>query len=124
MACETMKRTPCEYIVWHGLPVLRKEIARSMITDFGLNEKETALKLGLTPAAVSQYLSGKRGDTDITNAKALQEINISAERIIIQRDDVVVSELCRLCKLFRLNNLFLIEDGKKGILNEAKTWKC
>ena len=44
-----MKHTPCEYVVWHGLPVLKKEIVRCMINDFSLNEKETEEKLGITP---------------------------------------------------------------------------
>ena len=56
-----MRRTPCEYIMWNGLPVIRKEIAESMINNFGLNQKEAAEKLGVTPAAVCQYISKKRG---------------------------------------------------------------
>ena len=47
-----MKQTPCEYIFWHGLPVLRKEIARSMINDFGLSQKEAAHKMGF-PVVIS-----------------------------------------------------------------------
>jgi len=101
-----MKRTPCEYIVWHGLPVLRKEIAKSMIHNFGLNEKEAAEKLGVTPSAISQYLNGKRGKIDITDNEVLHEINISAKRIVNQGNGIVVSETCRLCKLFSSKKLF------------------
>jgi len=101
-----MKQTHCEYIVWHGLPILRKEIARSMINNFGLIEKEAAEKLGIIPAAVSQYLSGKRGKIDITDAKILYEINISTERIINQGNGAVVTEICRLCKFFSSKRLF------------------
>jgi predicted transcriptional regulator len=101
-----MKQTPCEYVLWHGLPVLRKEIARCMINDFGLNEKEAAEKLGVSPAAVSQYLSGKRGKIDITDAKVLHEIHISTKRIINQGDGTVVSEICRLCKFFSYKKVF------------------
>ena len=64
-----MRLTPCEYIVWHGLPVLRKEIARSMINDFGLKEVEAAKKLGISASAISQYLSGKRAKDEITNVE-------------------------------------------------------
>jgi len=46
---------------WNGLPVIRREIAESMINKFGLSQKEAALKLGVTPAAVCQYISKKRG---------------------------------------------------------------
>jgi predicted transcriptional regulator len=101
-----MKQTPCEYIVWHGLPVLRKEITRCMINDFGLREREAAEKLGVTPAAVSQYLSGKRGKVNINDPEVLHEINISTERIIYNGAGTVVPELCRLCKLFSKKNLF------------------
>ena len=60
-----MQRTSCEYMMWNGLPVIRKEIAESMINDYGLTQKETAEKLGLTPAAICQYVSRKRGRINI-----------------------------------------------------------
>jgi len=101
-----MKQTPFEYVVRHGLPVLRKEIARCMINDFGLNEKEAAEKLGITPAAVFQYLSGKRGKINVTDVEVLHKINISTERIVNQGDGTVVSEICRLCKFFSSKRLF------------------
>jgi hypothetical protein len=47
-------------MMWYGLPVIRKEIAATMINNFGLNQKETAKKLGITPAAVCQYMSKKK----------------------------------------------------------------
>ena len=50
-----MLRTPCEYMHWQGLPIIRKELVKIMINDFGLNQKEAAAKLGITPAAASQY---------------------------------------------------------------------
>ena len=56
-----MQRTYCEYMMWNGLPVIRREIAESMINKYGLNQKEAAKKLGVTPAAVCQYVSKKRG---------------------------------------------------------------
>ena len=77
-----MKRTTCEYMMWNGLPVIRKEIAESMINDFGLSQKETARRLGITPAAVCQYLSGKRGRINITDEMILKEVRMSAKTII------------------------------------------
>ncbi|MFE3845370.1 transcriptional regulator [Thermoplasmatota archaeon] len=95
-----MEQTPCEYIVWNGLPIIRKGIAESMINDYGLSQSETAEKLCVSPAAVSQYISGKRGKTTITDIEMREEINKSAERIIQQGDGTLGSEMCRLCKLF------------------------
>ncbi len=108
-----MIHTPCEAIVWEELPVLRKELVRSMIDNFGLSQKAASEKLGLTSAAVSQYFSGKRGKIDITNKEYLDEINKSAELIITRGDGIVVSEICRLCKFFVSKKLFPIGDKKK-----------
>jgi predicted transcriptional regulator len=54
-----MKHMSCECIVWNRLPIIRKEIGVSMINDYDLMQKETAEKLGISPATVYQYLSGK-----------------------------------------------------------------
>ena len=77
-----MSQTPCEYILWNLLSVIRHEIAKSMVNDFGLNQKEAAAKLEITPAAVSMYLSDKRGKSNLKNENILKEIKISAQNII------------------------------------------
>ena len=94
-----MKRTICEHMMWNGLPVIRKEIAESMINDYGLNQKETAEKLEITPAAVCQYLSKKRGSSDITNEIILSEIKLSAKNIIENGNEYIIPETCKICKL-------------------------
>jgi len=110
-----MKRAPCEYIVWNGLPIIRKEIALSMVNDFDLNQTETANKLGITPAAVSQYFSGKRGNSSITDKKLLKEIKKSAEKIIKEGDEAITTETCRLCRFFISKNyLPFNKKGKKS----------
>ena len=101
-----MKRTPCELILWTGLPVIRKEIAECMIEEYGLNQKETAEKLGMTPAAVCQYLSKKRGNTTIENKDLLKEIKVSAERIVQDEKADIIEETCRICKLFMEKGVF------------------
>ncbi|MBE3121782.1 MAG: hypothetical protein IMZ43_04880 [Thermoplasmata archaeon] len=101
-----MKRTPCEYVMWNGLPVIRKEIAESMITNFGLNQKEAAEKLGVTPAAICQYLSHKRGNAKIDDQELIKEINLSTERILNNTDTNVIEETCRICKIFGAKGVF------------------
>ena len=101
-----MRRTTCEHMMWNGLPVIRREIAESMINDFGLNQKETAKKLGITPAAVCQYVSKKRGKIDIKDDVILSEIKVSAEKIINNGNGHVISETCRICKLLRKGDVF------------------
>jgi len=101
-----MKHTPCEYILWNGLPVIRKEIAERLITNFGLNQKEAAEKLGITPAAVCQYLSHKRGNITIDDQDLMKEINLTADRLINKADASVIEETCRICRLFMAKGIF------------------
>ncbi|GAH81745.1 unnamed protein product, partial [marine sediment metagenome] len=32
------KHISCEYMMWHGLPVIRREIAECIIKKYGLNQ--------------------------------------------------------------------------------------
>ncbi|MCX9010509.1 MAG: winged helix-turn-helix transcriptional regulator [Candidatus Methanoperedens sp.] len=53
-------RPPCEIVVQRILPAIRAELARIML-DGGLPQQQVANRLGLSKAAVSQYVSAKRG---------------------------------------------------------------
>ena len=100
-----MKHTPCEYTLWNDLPVIRKEIAECMITNFGLNQKEAAEKLGLTPAAICQYLGHKRGNITIEDKEIIKEIKLSAERLINHTNASIIEETCRICRLLRAKGI-------------------
>jgi len=106
-----MKRTPCEYVLWNGLPLIRKELAESLITNFGLSQKEAAEKLGLTPAAVCQYLSHKRGNKTIEDDELIQEIRLAAQRILNQTDDDIIEETCRICRILMAKGFIPPECG-------------
>jgi len=101
-----MNHTPCEYIVWHGLPVIRKEIVRSLVNDYGLTQRQSARLIGITPSAVSQYLSGKRGKIDIVDKEVLDEIKKSAGKIIEDGEDAFLTETCKLCKMLSSKEIF------------------
>ena len=77
-----------------------------MINDFGLSQKEAAEKIGITPAAASQYLTKKRGKISIVNDEILFEINYSAEKIIKHGETVVTDEICRICRILRKHGVF------------------
>ena len=91
----------CEEIVWYLLPLIRKEFAKSLIKDHGLTQRKAAEKLGITEAAVSQYVSKKRGDLKITHAGIRREIKESTKRIIEGDIQVMKAETCRICHLLR-----------------------
>ncbi len=61
-------RPRCEIIVQYVLPVIRAEMAVRM-KDEGISQAQIARILGVTPAAVNQYVKSKRGtagqDTEV-----------------------------------------------------------
>jgi predicted transcriptional regulator len=101
-----MKQTPCEYILWCGLPTIRKEFAIRMVKDYGLSYSETAKKLGISVAAVSHYISGKRANKNINDSEVCKEISKSVYQIIENGDKAIISEICRICKIFSSKNIF------------------
>jgi predicted transcriptional regulator len=94
-------KTPCETIVWRVLPVIRKELTKNLVEYHGFTQRKTAVRLGITDAAVSRYLSGKRGNIEISNKRILKEINKSASVIAKGNKKTVNQETCRICSLLK-----------------------
>jgi len=94
-------KTPCEIIVWNIVPVIKSEFAKRLVNDFGLNQRETAIKLGTTEASISRYISGKRGVLEIIDKEILKEIKNSAEKISNKNGHTVIEETCRICRLLK-----------------------
>jgi hypothetical protein len=100
-------------MMWNGIPVIRKQIAERMIKEYGLNQREAAEKLGITPSAVCQYLSNKRGKIEIRDNGIDKEITISAERIIKNGSDHLIIETCRICRLIQQSKGYSAFRGEK-----------
>jgi predicted transcriptional regulator len=94
-------KTPCEIIVWNVVPLIRREFAQNLINKHKLNQRETADKLGITEAAVSRYVAGKRAALGITNKKILKEIQHSTNRILKENGTSIIEETCRICRLIK-----------------------
>jgi hypothetical protein len=94
-------KTPCEIIVWNVVPIIRKEFAKNLIKNHDLTQRKVANKLGITEAAVSRYVSGKRGLLEISDDEILKEIKESAKRIAKENGPTVIEETCRICRLLK-----------------------
>ncbi len=94
-------KTPCEIIVWSLVPVIKRELAKSLVNDFKLNQRLTADKLVTSEAAISRYISGKRGALKITDKEILNEIKNSAGRIAKEKNSILIKEICRICQLLK-----------------------
>lgn len=71
---------PCERAVWYNLPHIRADIATGLVKT-GMTQSQAAKTLGVTPAAVSQYLNKKRGQQEVKSKLYLEEINDAVRRI-------------------------------------------
>jgi len=96
-----MAKAPCEYIFWNVLPSIRKEFVRGLMRSNGFNQKQVAEILGLTSAAVCQYLSSKRGTFNIIDEDILIEIDKSVKVLLEHGSSQLINETCRICRLFR-----------------------
>jgi predicted transcriptional regulator len=102
------KKLPQEIETWYLIPAIRKELGKELIAK-GLSQKETSVKLGLTEAAVSQYVSKKRATGIKFDKEISGEIKKAVERIMdgkgITKEIHDISEMCRksgmLCKIHK-----------------------
>ncbi len=86
---------PHEIITWYLLPAIRKYLAEAMLKS-GMNQREVARKLGVTDAAVSQYLSGKRAYDVKLDSHVRRMVGVSAKKIISGAD--VMQEINGICE--------------------------
>jgi hypothetical protein len=89
-------KSPCEEIVWDVLPGIRAAIAEELIKR-GLSQKEVSKLLGITPPAVSQYVSKKRGYSIVFDQEAKIEIENLADDLIKNNAINLTERICRIC---------------------------
>ncbi|MEM2874390.1 MAG: helix-turn-helix domain-containing protein [Candidatus Nanoarchaeia archaeon] len=78
---------PCESAAKYKVPAIKADLARKLKNE-GKSQKEIALILGVTEAAVSQYLSGKRAKSKPVKRNKTKH--------------KAVFDICRLCGLCQL----------------------
>jgi predicted transcriptional regulator len=93
-------KSPCEEIVWDVLPSIRAAIAEELIKR-GLSQKEVSKLLGITPPAVSQYVSKKRGYSLEIKKEAKADIGKLADDLIQNRAVNLTDRICQICKDMR-----------------------
>ena len=109
-------KSPCEQIVWDVLPSIRAAIAEELIKR-GISQQEVSRMLGITPPAVSQYLSKKRGYNIEFREDIRQAIGVLAEDLI--KEDIkgadLVKRICSICRMLQDDETACISTKCKGL---------
>lgn len=104
---------PQEIEAWYVLPLIRKELAFAMKKE-GLDQKTIAKLLGITPAAVSQYINKKRAsDYEIEHSVKFEFLK--SARVIAKDKLLILSEFQRLMKV-------CWEKGVVCEIHKSKSW--
>jgi hypothetical protein len=106
-------KSPCEEIVWDVLPSIRAAIAEELIKR-GISQKEVSKMLGITPPAVSQYVSKKRGYNIEFREDIRGAIGKLADDLIEKKVDDLVKRICEICRLLQDDENACISSKCKG----------
>ena len=107
-------KSPCEEIVWDVLPSIRAAIAEELIKR-GISQKEVSKMLGITPPAVSQYVSKKRGYNIEFREDIRGAIGKLADDLIEKKVDNLVKRICEICRLLQDDENACISTKCKGM---------
>ena len=91
---------PQEIEVWYIIPAVRKELARVLTRDFGMSYEKAGNALGVSKAAISQYLSNKRANKVKLNQEIKKEIKLAGGRIN-ENPKIAMLEVQRILKVMR-----------------------
>lgn len=102
-----MLEAPCEAAVKKYIPSIRASVAVILVKDYKVSVYRTAKLLGLTPAAVGNYLRGVRGNSipfeEIMKSPAARYVREIAEALVTGDSERLIREsmLCRACSALR-----------------------
>ena len=95
----------CEDVAQYLLPIFRSLVAKKLIEEYGFTQVEVAENLGTTQAAISQYITSKRGRRGVGKFKeSLPKIQVLAskiaKKIVVKKvkNDEAMSSFCKICR--------------------------
>ena len=86
----------CDTMVRHLLPPMRAEMVYRLVQRQGLSQSDAARRLGVTRAAVSQYMSRKRGAGEVQISNELDSIiDRWALAVVTGESDINLCDVCQ-----------------------------
>jgi len=95
-----MYSLPQEVEVWYIIPAVRKELAKQLTQKYNLSYEKAGLILGISKAAISQYLSNKRANKIKLSSEVKKSIKKSAE-IINENPKLALIEMQKILKFMK-----------------------
>lgn len=91
---------PQEIEVWYIIPAVRKELAMRLTKDHKLSYEKAGRILGISKAAISQYISHKRANKIHLSPDIKKEIKESA-KIISSNPALALNEMQKILKIMK-----------------------
>jgi len=86
----------CDTMVRNLLPPMRAEMVSRLVQRQGLSQSDAAKRLGVTRAAVSQYMSKKRGVSEVQISSELDSlIDRWALAVVTGESDINLCDVCQ-----------------------------
>jgi hypothetical protein len=86
----------CDTMIRKYLPAMRAEMVYRLVQRDGMTQSDAAKRLGVTRAAISQYVNKKRGDSGVEISKELN--NLLDRWAIAVRDENSSITICDICR--------------------------
>ena len=86
--------------VWYIIPAIRKELAKHLTKKYELSYEKAGMALGVSKAAVSQYLSNKRANKIRLTPEIKRKIAKSA-KIIADNPKIALLEMEKILKIMK-----------------------
>jgi len=116
-----MKVLPQELEVWYIIPAIRKSLSKCLIKDFEMSYEKVGAILGISKAAVSQYMKNKRATKIKLHDRVDKEIMSSCKNIINKKSPST-DEIQRIIRFIKDKQIpsEVCEKLKEGILNDCE----
>ncbi|MFH1290035.1 MAG: hypothetical protein ABIH92_01365 [Nanoarchaeota archaeon] len=115
---------PQEIEVWYVIPAIRSWIARCLIEDFSASYEKVGNILGVSRAAISQYMKGKRA-AKIKLPNELGPKIMSTCKVLHKDNTKAVEEIDKILAHIRSKGLPFSVCGKlrEGVLDDCSEVK-
>jgi len=116
-----MRYLPQEIEVWYIIPAIRREMSSCLIKDYKVSYEKVGRILGVSKAAVSQYLKGKRA-AKIKLPKEVKPKIMASCKTLSKDKGSSVEEITKILKFIRDKNLPCEVCGtlRGGILEDCR----